>query len=131
MIKHTKEGLVTDEAQVAVMFLEKAVLRWTKRARKKLLTLVAIREEFFYVGGQYATQITIPWPTVKAAIQPVEGEAFVVVHPMDSGELVPDLITTFRNHWARDTIFCHKRVLNIVTTRAELRELIKHIEEAL
>ena len=70
-------------------------------------------------------EITIPYPLIWQEIQPVKGEGFVRfyrLHPF--AELI-----VYQNYNGQDDVF-HKRVLNIVTTRAELRDLVKHVEAA-
>ncbi len=124
MIKLTKVGLVTDEAQVASMFL-------VGQDEEGIRVVGISGVNVTHLGAQ-CWPITIPWPTVKAAIQPVEGEGFVG----DAPELDRFGLTVYQNYneYEREALIYwklyHKRVLNIVTTRAELRDLVKHVEEA-
>lgn len=75
--------------------------------------------------GEYSFEI----PTVAAAIEPVEGEGYVldtVCHSLTDPltiytDLIPDAYRERSNCY-------HKRVLNIVTTRAELRDIVGRCE---
>lgn len=133
MIRLDKEGLTTDDPVIASGFLH-CKIKGCK------LTGISVGwadgKTRFYLqdGGKDITQltITIPYPTVLALIQPIEGKAFVAIHPLDSGELAPSIMISYQKDWGEGTSArCyHKRVLNIVTTRAELRELIDKCQEA-
>ncbi len=120
MIKHTKEGLVTDEAQALAAYLGKVVLLWQDREWIKGIL------DGDDLGWR---KVCIPWPTVKAAIQPIEGEGYICVY-RKTPDHEPLFVQPNYAHPEPQFAYFHKRVLNIVTTRAELRELIKHIEEA-
>jgi len=127
MIKLTNEGLVTDEAQVAVMFWDgKGVLGQNSLIQERWHS-IGDWAQFIYnmiegnkCGDEY--KVLIPYPLVKAAYQPVEGEGYVIDNAdFDTWPL--SLLTPWFKVGIGERCY-HKRVLNIVTTRGELRELV-------
>lgn len=142
MIKYIDEGLVTDEVQVASMFLGESLY-----GGRMLFYGINRAEtpygdtEFMFVDLEATEdaeclklEILIRWPLVEAAIEPVEGEPSVIDEQWIDAEKFPGLCVHHTWPPARpweqgDAKGYHKRVLNIVTTRAELRELIANIEK--
>ena len=109
MIKYTDEGLVTDEAQIVTAIYD------TQTAYQQIAGLMI---------GTHA--VTIPYPLVKEAIQPVEGELGISIHdyPRDS---------IFRGAFIRLHVWGDAdlswRALNISRDPDELRELVEHRKE--
>ena len=131
MIRFNKEGLTTDDPQVAAMFLDAQI--------DGAYTLTGM-----YAGGDFDVydnvsekiltigDILIEYPTVLSAIQPVEGEGYILDFPTEN-ESARFVVWAHYRHMdgKRSTFFYyHKRVLNIVTTRGELREFIERCQEA-
>jgi hypothetical protein len=82
-----------------------------------------------YTEKNYTQEIVIPWPLVWQAIQPVEGEGCVddseqyrINAPLDVAHY---LSTLPQKEGMWEIEYYHKRVLNIITTRAELRDLVE------
>jgi hypothetical protein len=131
--KLTDAGLVTDDPVIASMFLGENIEFMynevdSQPAKGKLVLIGDDMGAYFEREGktwQYDA-VLIPYPLIKAAIQPVEGEGYVY----DDDELTEYVdIVVLPNYRPRPVEGCyHKRVLNIVTTRAELRELIGRCE---
>jgi hypothetical protein len=130
----TDEGLQTSDAVIGSMFLGKDI----KGCR--LVSVVGDRwfgyEEHLTAGDgvpRYINRITIPWPTVREAIQPVEWEGCVLDDTFYESSIGwPLNVKTYNgipDRFKQASAY-HKRVLNIVTTRAELRELVARCEEA-
>ena len=138
MIKLTDEGLVTDEAQVAAMFLGETLDEGSRYLFYEIGTrkpggsadFGIVDDEATEDAAHYSLNITIPYPLVKTAIQPVEGEAYI---EDGQGYLLSDFLSVYRiyhkDERRLETASVHKRVLNIVTTRGELRELVAKCEE--
>ena len=141
MIKYTDEGIVTDEAQVAVMFLGKRI-----EVEGVAGDFLPVKSAEWYIvadGFMWNTppkgfcdvthRILIPYPLVKEAYQPIEGEGYVYdASDLKEGSAM-EVFSRFdpdpRRHGMDKTrMFYHKRVLNIITTRGELWELIERVE---
>ncbi len=116
MIKYTDAGLVTDEAGVLGWFLqlgygfEIGIIHADRRNRE-------------YV---------IPWPTVKAAIEPVEGEGYISDRANLPLAIMPNCLSVFYPYPTKDEkVVCyHMRVLFLLKkpTRTGLRELVERWE---
>jgi hypothetical protein len=128
----TDAGLVTSDPVIAAMFLGEEICDdcqlawiWYNQYGNRGFT-IADREWH----ETDAEQITIPRSLVKAAIQAVEGEGYVTDHIEFSDEK-PLIVYTDLPHISEQDAFSyyHKRVLNIVTTRTELRELVSRCKE--
>jgi len=130
MTRYDDAGLVTDDPVAAAMFIGREVkcLRWLDETAP----LDGVADGIWYWWAdsfleQEDLPVLIPWPTVWAAIQPVEGEGYTFDYPDYS--LSQELSVVPNYHGAVSlpfkTDYFHKRVLNIVTTRAELRELVE------
>ena len=121
----TDAGLTTDDRQVAAMFLGENL---SEDDDGGLLSITAeetynpftIRNGDGEEHDQW--QITIPYPTVLSAYQPVEGEPFI------SEEYMSPSIC-YQKVLFGDKECYHKRVLMFITTRQELREFIAKVEE--
>jgi hypothetical protein len=117
MTRYDVDGLTTDDPVVKVM----AYLVAPETLRQETATGgVTYYSKFDLINSVI---LRIPWPTVWAAIQPVEGEGFVADHPVYNTEALT--VERLTGETYRKTDLYHKRVLNIVTTRAELRELVE------
>lgn len=130
----TDEGLVTSDPVIAAMFLGKNISE-----DSGLLSITDDDDTPFvvrYTNGDEAPywDILIPYPLVRESYQPVEGEGYVVDSPALPLEQTLGVWWTnepaavMRRH--PDIKCYHKNVLNIVTTRAELRELVSKCEES-
>lgn len=117
MIKYTNAGLVTDEAQVKSMFVHKRGVA-TSYGRAPLYKQIFDK-----------TKLTIPYFHIKAAIEPVEGEAYFVFDMTEGDEnLIPEYGTSFHGRYdSRDTIL-KACPLTTGKTVGELRELVKRCE---
>lgn len=79
-------------------------------------------------------EVCVSYPLIKEAYQPIEGEGYVYDSPvMRETEALfigcsykPTSVVLMRNP---DIKYYHKRVLNMVIIRAELRDLVRHVEE--
>ena len=120
----TDAGLVTDEATIKTMYWKYSV---------SLLVGGEFDGPCFQRSVAYLDKsiIRIPWPTVWQSIQPVEGEGYVCVDncPDYNGALI------IQSDYQRPPVgfgyeYYHKRVLLIIDTRGELRELVSKCEEA-
>ena len=130
MIKLTDEGLVTDEAQVAVMFWDgKGVLGQNSLIQERWHS-IGDWAQFIYnmiegnkCGDEY--KVLIPYPLVKAAYQPVEGEAAFRLSFHEDYELPTYFIYDEHDKGL------HVKVCPITTgkTVGELRELVAKCEE--
>jgi hypothetical protein len=120
------EGLVTDDPVVAAMFLGKTVgVDDTVFDADVWDDLREITEDSVrrFIGDDYeGPEILIPYPTVWAVIKPVEGEPFIREAEMSPGIGYTTMLRPFGPHY-------HKRVLNIITTWGELRELVRRCKE--
>ena len=130
MIELHDTGLVTSDPVIASMFLGKKI-----RALDGEWRLMTIDEDGDFWIGKFGddepetcvTRITIPYPLVREAYQPVEGEGFVFDHPDEPLYTPLNVEIDIPGH---PYAAYHKRVLNIVTSRAELRELVAKCQEA-
>ncbi len=130
MIKYTDEGLVLGVKDVvaASMFLGKNIGDDSG--------LLSISDDGdFPFGVRYANgdeaeywDITIPWPTVKATMETVEGEAYICVRDSEYDHADLILQPYFHKPQIPGWNYYHKRVFNILTTHAELRELVARWE---
>ena len=135
MIRFGKDGITTDEATIAAMFLDERIEMYWHGA----WCLIPLYDDwdisvngFAWSTGEegyekLSDMIRIPYALVWQAIQPVEGEAFVFdkdwnVEP-ESLEVDTDYNPKF------ESPCYHKRVLLIIDTRGELRELIAKCKE--
>ena len=125
----TDSGLVTSDPVIASMFLGKDMMggRLISIKHNKLFEL----EVYETIGNRplFVGTNAIPYPLVREAYQPVEGEGYVIDWPT-LDEDMPFCIAVFEGLLGKDFLCYHKRVLNIVTTRAELRELVAKCQEA-
>lgn len=121
MTKHTDEGLVTDDPQIAAMFLGKDI-----DVRNANHTGWLFLEPMALIGQE---EWRIPYPLVWQAIQPVEGEGYIPDCPAYSLNDDLQVRKNYHTHIIGDPDCwhkrIHKRILNIITTRIELRELVK------
>ncbi len=137
----TDAGLVTSDPVIAAMFLEGQKIDFWNAINEWFdgwLARITWRKECPFETTQdvpykkVAEKIRIPRSLVWAAIQPVEGEGCVV----DSSPALDDenlRVLCYPNPLTGsklDVRFYHKRVLNLVTTRAELRELVAKCQPA-
>jgi len=141
MTKYTDEGLVTDDAVVAAMFWGTLFVRVRHvyiDAPPAIWSEEPIIIEWRLVIDDLQKgllQILIPYPLVKEAIQPVEGEGqFYVPSNRDAGD---QPIYVFAKHmkvaYADDGDFpcALKLAVNPLTTGktvGELRELVERVE---
>jgi len=128
MIKLIDEGLVIDEAQVAVMFLHKDEIKYrmqfidTRRSQWFPITDFNAWARPIERIREGTMQILIPYPLVKAAYQPVEGEAIFAFCDEDEDGWSPRYGIGVR--WAHYTcvLACP---LTTGKTVGELRELVE------
>ena len=117
----TDAGLVTSDPVIAASFLNEMVFAdWAR---------VAFGHTNDWKEGRLGAcdigvfTILIPYPLIKAAYQPVEGEGAIY----EDGLVDPSVALRVFTYISGSKCY-HKKVLNIVTTRAELRELIEVCE---
>jgi len=130
MTEYRDAGLVTDDPVIAAIFLGKDILVGTLTDVTYDLSLSYPIFRYWRSSydlscaymEQHDIEVTIPWPAVWAAIQPVEGEGYVFDMPWSAGLAHLEIEGRYIGVPAKGAY--HKRVLNIVTSRAELRELV-------
>ena len=127
------EGLVTDDPVVAAMFFggEGILYRSINTTGWHEIERWATLFEHMVRWPQDEHKLLIPYPVVWAAIQPVEGEGCIEDGPGWAGYLVVVTYDKLCIESESDVACYHKRVLNIVTTRSELRDLVRRCKEAL
>ena len=131
----TDAGLVTSDPVIASMFLGKRVgfLYNDVDSISEYGQFVQLGYDAgpYFQRQHYTWQydkILIPYPLVREAYQPVEGEGYVHDHDAYETEELSVMPLTGETH--RPGRIYHKRILNIVTIRAELRDLVAKCEEA-
>ena len=108
MIKYEPESLLTDDPVIAVTIMT-ALKRYD-------------RDGLHPRCDRYHTYI-FSWAEVDVAIQPVEGEGYIC----DNVGFINRPLAVFSDYQRNgEDSYYHKRALNIVTTRAELRELVEY-----
>jgi len=120
MTRYDDAGLVTDDPVVAAMFLG-----WPGDGH--VYRIHSQKEQFDLGDAGWCKTVTIPWPLVYEAIQPVEGEGCVYDYPTYDVLQNPLTVYLYRGLVDMGNVenrHYHKRVLNLITTRAELRELV-------
>jgi hypothetical protein len=134
MTEYTSAGLVTDDPVIAAGFPYGACQfqkDWDSTRMSSIHYLCKINftkqpRIFIDERGKHFERICIPWRYIERAIQPIEGEGFVIDSNIFDGAerllVLPNYEAKVYGHY---NYAVHKRVLNIVTTRAELRELVK------
>lgn len=115
----TPDGLVTSDPMITAMF-------WGWQWEGKVYRIHSQKEQFDLGKAGWCIEVTIPRRLVSEVIEPVEGEGFLIDLPANEGELkvfapYPPMSPALGHY--------HKRVLNIVTTRAELRTLVAWCKE--
>ena len=123
----TDSGLLTAKAIIASMFLgieiyDGAFLKTISSKHSFLIVDCLGREDLLH-------EITIPYPLIKEAYQPVEGEGYVCLsRQVNLGW--PLAVYNRYSKNARKSPCYHMRVLFMLKepTRAELRDLVKHVE---
>jgi len=134
MIKYIPAGLVTDDPVIAVNFIDEEI-EFFEDGHWRMAVLesvdgagatVRIAEGY----ARYPEIVRIPRPVVCELMQPVEGEGYV-----EDDSYTPNAVALLVEAGYRlDAVnaampipkrYYHKRILNIVTTRADLRELVR------
>ena len=118
MIKYTTEGLVTNDPMIQTMFLEKCVdMLWSDLDWKHNIEI--------YPEDIGRMTIRAPWPTVKAAIEPVKGEMLFTWDEDTEDDDYPD-------YWPVRVLAEEQavKVCSLTTGRTvgELRELVEQVE---
>ncbi len=128
----TKDGMVTRDKGIAQMFLSEYIISGTNG--RSILHDIDMDDGFGI--GRYnsesvtcVTKITIPYDALKAAIAPVEGEAFVEI---GFGDIATDGLILYG---ANDTMTkppvdkrLNWRVINMCQDYGDLRELLAAVE---
>lgn len=136
MISYEKDGIVTDDPVVAAMFLTCRIKQpsWDDT---DFCALDGVSDDcwLWWNDGMFEAEnypIFIPYPVVWEVIKPVEGEGYVFDHddyqdsyPLFISPNCPTFSLTPKEHRY------HKRILNLITTHAELRELVARCEEVM
>jgi hypothetical protein len=126
MTEYTKEGLVTDDPQIVVMFYG-ADIQYKSLAAMRWHEINTWKDFFEHLirWRQDEYRALIPWPIAREAYQPIQGEGFVT----DSERFETWRTLDVKANYRGGCSYCyHKRILNIITTRSELRELVKWAE---
>ena len=125
MTKLRDEGVMTDDPVVKAMFKGVEV--------RERIPLSDVWTNCYLIAEDigFSRIIYIPYSAVWAAIQPVEGEGCIEDGPGWAGYLVVVTYDKLCIESESDVACYHKRVLNIVTTRSELRDLVRRCKEAL
>ena len=117
MTRYEKEGLVTDDPLIAALFFDKILEKrdWEDGGWMKI-----------HIGFVNRDTYRIHWPTVWEIIQPVEDEGYIEDFNIYTNNILLSIKAVYPKYVSNSKGYYHKRVLNIVTTRAELRELVEH-----
>ncbi len=129
--KLTKDGLVTNDPVIAMMFLLKsAFVNYKNRTYSAILTKAhgygfTLFSDICDPHDIIVDEITIPYDAIKSAIEPVGGEAFVEI---GFGDVATDGLILYG---ANDTMTkpdvekrLNWRVINMCQDYGDLRELL-------
>lgn len=133
MIEYTNEGIITDKPEIAVnVWGVKEVLynnRFTQERWHKIINWEWVMRILCEFNKEEGAIILVPYSVVWDRIQPVKGEGYIFDWPSDI-----DVNQEFNIHpeWSgiKGDGCYHKRVLNMITARDELRNLVSRIKEA-